>query len=98
MEVPVVIDFFHSHAGKGLAGVVAAVFLLAWPPALPWVAAVVFLQFGVRHLVLAFREVDREAKADTCITAGAPSLPAPDSKRRVALARRGAVPARPSLD
>ena len=48
--------FFESHAGKAVVGVSAAVFLLAWPPALPWIAAAALLQFGVRHLALAFKE------------------------------------------
>jgi hypothetical protein len=89
-------DFFQSHAGKAVIGVFGAVFLLAWPPALPWIAAVALLQFGVRHIVLAFKEVEREEQNH--IAAGAPSLPAPDGERRIAGARHSAVPARSLLD
>jgi hypothetical protein len=92
------LDFFHSHAGKAVIGVVGAVFLIAWPPALPWLAAAALLQFGVRHLVLAFKEMEVETQTHTGIAAGTPSLPAPDGERRIASARNGAVPARSPLD
>jgi hypothetical protein len=94
MEDAVLINFIFSHAGKGVVGVAGAAFLLAWPPALPWVAACFLLQFGVRHLALAFREAERETKDHTGITAGAPALDAPDGERGIAPVRNGAAPAR----
>jgi hypothetical protein len=98
-----VFAFFDSHAGKAVAGVGAAVFLLAWPPALPWIAAVALLQFGVRHLALAFKEVDRDETSAhayrTHAVGGIPSLPAPDDgERRLPGTRGSAVPARSPLD
>ena len=64
----------------------AAVFLLAWPPALPWIAAAALLQFGVRHLALAFKEVDRDETSAhahrTHAAGGVPSLPSPDDGER----------------
>jgi hypothetical protein len=94
MEVAVLIDFIHSHAGKGLAGVVAAVFLIIWPPSVSWIAAVVLLQWGVRHIVLAFREAERDEQNQAGIMAGVPSLDAPNRERGIAVPRHGAVPAR----
>ena len=47
-------QFFESHAGKSVVGVSLSVFLLACPIALPWVAAALLLQYGVRHLTLGF--------------------------------------------
>jgi hypothetical protein len=88
------IDFFQSHAGKAVVGVVGSVFLIAWPPAFPWIAAVALLQFGVRHLVLAFRELDRETQAHV----DAPALNAPNRERSIVVPRHGVVPTRPSLD
>jgi hypothetical protein len=92
------VPFFHSHAGKAVVGVFGAVFLIFWPPALPWVAAVALLQFGVRHLILAFKEAEREEQAHTHIAAGAPSLAAPDGERGAIVPRHGAVPARSPMD
>jgi hypothetical protein len=97
------IEFFDSHAGKAVVGVSAAVFLLAWPPALPWIAAVALLQFGVRHLVLAFKEVERDHTSapthHTRVPGGVASLAAPDDReRRLDFARNGVVPARSPLD
>ena len=86
--------FFQSHAGNGLVGISAAALLLAWPPALPWIAAAALLQFGVRHLVLAFNEVERETQAPT----GFPALDAPDCQRRTLGARHNAVPARSQVE
>jgi hypothetical protein len=94
MEVAVLINFIHSHAGKGAVGIIGACLLLAWPPALPWVAAVVLLQWGVRHLAAAFKELEGETQASIC----APALDAPDSQRGALGARHNAVAARSSLD
>jgi hypothetical protein len=94
----VLIDFMNSHAGKGLFGITGAALLLAWPPALPWVAAIVLLQWGVRHLALAFKEIEHAEQNQPGITAGAPALPAQDSQRGALVPRRSAVPARSSLD
>jgi hypothetical protein len=91
-------DFLQCHAGKSVVFIAAGAFLLAWPPALPWIAAAGLLHLGVRHLVLAFREVEREAFADSRIATGTPSFSAPDSERRLVVARNSAVPARSQVD
>lgn len=92
------IDFFQSHAGKGLVGVCVAGLLIIWPPALPWIAAVAVLQWSARHFIMAFREAERDEQAKAGITAGASSLGSPDGERRISRARHGAVPARSQVD
>jgi hypothetical protein len=92
------VDFFHSHAGKSVAGVCLAGLLIVWPPSVSWIAAVALLQFGVRHLILAFREMERDEQAHTHGAADIPSLAAPDSERSIVVARHGAVPARSQMD
>lgn len=77
--------YFATHAGKSVLFIGGAAFLLAWPPALPWIAAVAMLQLGVKHLTLAFKEADRDVSARPCVSTDGPSLPAPlDGERRLA--------------
>jgi hypothetical protein len=89
--------FIHTHACKAVVGVAGAVFLLAWPPALPWIAAVALLQWGVRHLVLAFREAERDEQNQAGIMAGAPALDAPDNQRGVIVPRNRDFSVRPQV-
>jgi hypothetical protein len=91
-------EFFHSHVGKAVVGVVAAVFLLACPIALPWIAAAMLLEFGVRHLILAFKELDCEAQIHAHDASDGTSLAAPDVERGIVVARRDVVPARSPMD
>ena len=53
-------QYFATHAGKAVLAITGAAIVLAVPIALPWVAAVILLQYGVRQLKLAFREADRD--------------------------------------
>ena len=88
--------YFASHAGQGVLFIVGAVILLAAPLTLPWVAAVVMLQAGVRHFVLAFRELDHDVRSRPDFMAGSPSLPSPsDGERELAGIRYGAIRTRP---
>lgn len=52
--------YFTTHAGKGVLCIAGSALLLAVPIALPWVAAVILLQAGIRHLRSAFQEIDRD--------------------------------------
>lgn len=75
-------SYFTTHAGKSVLFIGGAAFLLAWPPALPWVTAVIMLQLGVRHIILAFREVDRVVSAHASVPSHGPALPAPGDGER----------------
>jgi hypothetical protein len=88
--------YFASHAGQGMLFIAGAVILLAAPLTLPWVAAVVMLQVGVRHLTLAFKELDHDIRSRPDFMAGSPSLPPPsDGERELAGVRNGAIRTRP---
>jgi hypothetical protein len=91
-------EFFQSHAGKAVVGVCLAGLLIVWPPSVSWIAAAALLQFGVRHLMLAFKEVERDEQTYEHITSGAPAIDPPHCERRIAPTRRGAVPARSPLE
>jgi hypothetical protein len=47
--------FFKTHAGRGTLGVYLAALLIAWPPALSWMAATRVLWWAARHLRQSFR-------------------------------------------
>jgi hypothetical protein len=80
--------FPSTHSGRAVLYIAGAAFLLAWPPALPWIAAVTLVQLGVRHLILAFKEADRDRPARADLIDGRP-LPAPgDGERGLADAGR----------
>ncbi len=84
--------YFATHAGKGVLFIGAAAFLLAWPPALPWIAAVALLQLGVKHLTLAFKESDSDLSVHARVAADSPALPPPtDSERGIASVRNNSV-------
>ena len=88
--------YFASHAGQGVLFIVAAALLLAAPLTLPWVAAVVMLQVGVRHLTLAFKQLDHDVRSRPDCMAGSPSLPSPgDGERELAGVRSGVIRTRP---
>jgi hypothetical protein len=85
--------YFNTHAGKSVLLIGGAALLLAWPAALPWVAAVIMLQSGAREIRLAFREVDRDVRIDSV---SSPSLPSPDhGERGIANLRSTAIRTRP---
>ena len=84
--------YFATHAGKGVLFIGAAAFLLAWPPALPWIAAVALLQLGVKHLTLAFKESDSDLFVHARVAAGSPALPPPtDGERGIASVRNDSI-------
>jgi hypothetical protein len=90
------VRYFATHAGKSVLFISGAAFLLAWPPALPWIAAVVMLQLGVRHIILAFKEADRDVSLHATVPTGCPSLPAPgDGERGLVGNFGGAIRTRP---
>src|SRR5262249_2829901 len=75
--------FFNTHAGKSVLFIIGAVIVLAVPLILPWVAAIVLLQMGVKHITLAFRELDHDVPSHAGIAANGPSLPPPGDGERV---------------
>lgn len=84
--------FFITHSGKAIVCVALSALLFAWPPALPWVVAVTLLQQGVKHLVLAFRETERDLSAHATVVHDLPSLH--HVERELVVTGDGAVPAR----
>jgi hypothetical protein len=91
--------FFNSHAGKSVVFIAGAAMLLAWPPSLPWIAAVALLQLGVKHIGLAFKEADRDISIRaTAEASGHPLLAEGDSNRRLVVAGGDLVRARSPLD
>jgi hypothetical protein len=74
-------SFFRSPAGVGTIAVYAAGLLLAWPPALSWLVAVVMLVFAIGQFRESFRRLDAEETAtpkpiDRSDTATVLALPA----------------------
>jgi hypothetical protein len=51
-------SYFNTHAGRAVLAITGAALILAVPVTLPWIVAVVILQYGVKQLRLAFREMD----------------------------------------
>jgi hypothetical protein len=90
------VRYFASHAGQGVMFIVGAALLLAVPVSLPWVVAVMMLQVGVRHLTLAFKELDHDVLTRPDVMAISPSLPSPgDGERGIAGVRSRAIHTRP---
>lgn len=54
-------NFLLTRWGKGTAGVLLACLLLAWPPAIAYVTAVVLLVYASHQLRLAFHELEADA-------------------------------------
>jgi hypothetical protein len=75
--------YFSTHAGKGVLAITGAAIVLAVPIALPWVVAVVLLQYGVRQIILAFKEVDRDVSLHAYMPEGGTSLPETHDGQRV---------------
>lgn len=90
--------FFNSHAGKSVVFIAGAAMLLAWPPSLPWIAAVALLQLGVKHMSLAFKEADRDISIRaTAEASGHPVLAEGDSHQALDRDQRDLIRARPPL-
>ena len=91
-------QYFATHAGKAILAVTGAALILAVPIVLPWVVAVLLLQVGVRHLKLAFREVDRDLSLRADDTPNGTPLPeAHNGQRVLAGAGRDLVRTRPQV-
>jgi hypothetical protein len=89
-------NYFATHAGKGVLFIAGAALVLAVPIALPWITAVALLQMGVNHLSLAFQETHHDHSDRPCVVADSPALPPPaDGERGIAGAGHAALRARP---
>jgi hypothetical protein len=68
--------FFKTHAGRGTIGVYLAALLIAWPPALSWMAAACVLWWAARHLRQSFRVADESQPSPGSVPVRADSVPA----------------------